>query len=75
MFPSSRNAVAAMSGHVTNASDNEIVFGACDLESEWQIATRMEALRDFRIFTQYYDAHDSDEKLQVTLLPTEKGPQ
>jgi hypothetical protein len=65
-----------MSGHaVTDDSDDETEIATCELECEGHIVTVKEALRALKTDTQYYDAHGSDETLDVNLFSVEKVPQ
>jgi hypothetical protein len=71
--PSDRDIVAAMSDcAVTDDIDDEREIGACELESERQIVTPKDALRAFKVSTQYYDAHGADDNLDVKLYCIEK---
>jgi hypothetical protein len=66
--PSGRDIVAAVCDHaITDDSDDEREISACELESERQIVTTKDALRAFKVITQYYDAHGADDNLDVKL--------
>jgi hypothetical protein len=43
---------------VTDDSDDEHEIGACDIQSERQIVTTKDALRAFKVITQYEDDAD-----------------
>jgi len=43
-------------------------ISTCELESERPIVRTKEALTAINIITQYYDAHGSDETLDIILL-------
>jgi hypothetical protein len=74
--PSDRDIVAAVSDRaVTDDRDDEREIGACELESERQIVTTKDALRAFKVGTQYYDAHGADDNLDVKLYSIEKDLQ
>jgi hypothetical protein len=74
--PSDRGIVAAVSDRaVTDGSDDEREIGACELESERQIVTTKDALRVFKVSTQYYDAHGADDNLDIKLYCFEKDLQ
>jgi hypothetical protein len=74
---SDRDIVAAVSDHAsTDDSDDEREIGACELESEHQIVTTNDALRAFKVITQYYAVHGADDNwmLNCTVLRrTSKG--
>jgi hypothetical protein len=53
---------------VTDDSDDEREIGACELESERQIVITNDALRAFKVSTQYYNAHGADDNLDINLL-------
>jgi hypothetical protein len=66
--PIDRDIVAAVSDRaVTDDSDDEREIGACELESEGQIVTTKNALRAFKVISQYYAAHGADDNLDVKL--------
>jgi hypothetical protein len=74
--PSDRDIVAAVSDRaVTDDSDDEREIGACELESERQVVTTKDALRAFKVSTQYYDAHGAGDNLDVKLYCIEKDLQ
>lgn len=75
-MPSDRDIVAAVSDHaVIDDSDDEHEIGACNLESERPIVTTKDVLRAIKVITQYYDAHGSDDNLDIncSVLRTSKG--
>ena len=58
-----------MFGHtIMDDSKDATEISTCELESECPIVRTKEALRAINIITQYYDAHGSDETLDVILL-------
>jgi hypothetical protein len=74
--PSDRDIVAAVSDHaIIDGSDDEHEIGACELESELPIVTTKDALRAFKVVTQYYYAHGSDDNLDINLFCIEKDLQ
>jgi hypothetical protein len=74
--PSDRDTVAAVSDRaVTDGSDDERQIGACELESERQIVTTKDAVRAFKVITQYYAAHGADNNLDIKLYCIEKDLQ
>jgi hypothetical protein len=74
--PSDRDIVAAVSDRaVTDDGDDEREIGACELESERQIVTTKDALRAFKVSTQYYDAHGADGNLDIKLYCIERDLQ
>jgi hypothetical protein len=74
--PSDRDIVAAVSDRaITDDSDDEREIGVCELETERQILTTKDALRAFKVITQYYDAHDADDNLDIKLYCIEKDLQ
>jgi hypothetical protein len=68
-------AAAVFDGAITDDSDDECEISACELESERQIVTTKEALRAFKVITQYYDAHGADDNLYIRLYCIEKDLQ
>jgi hypothetical protein len=65
--------IAAVCGHTTmDDSKDETKSSTCELESERPIVRTKEALRAVNIITQNYDAHGSDETLDVILLSIEQ---
>jgi hypothetical protein len=74
--PSDRGTVAAVSDRaVTDDSDDEREIRACQLESECQIVTTRDALRAFKVITQYCDAHCAYDNLDIKLYCIEKDLQ
>jgi hypothetical protein len=74
--PSDRDIVAAASDHATIVDSNdEHEISACELESERPIVTTKDALRALKVITQYYDAHGSDDNLDINLFCIEKDLQ
>jgi hypothetical protein len=74
--PSDHEIFAAASDcAITDDSDDEREIGACELESESQILTTKDALRAFKVITQYYDAHGADDNLDIKLYCIEKDLQ
>jgi hypothetical protein len=74
--PSDCDIVAAVPDRaVTDDGDDEREIGACELESERQIVTTKDALRAFKVSTQYYAAHGADDNLDVKLYSIEKDLQ
>ena len=67
--PSDRDIVAAVSDRaVIDGSDDEHEIGAYELESERPIVTTKDALRAFKVITQYYDARGSYDNLDINLF-------
>jgi hypothetical protein len=60
---------------VTDDSDDEREISACALESERQIVTTNDALRAFKVITQYYDGHGADDNLDIKLYCIENDLQ
>jgi hypothetical protein len=74
--PSDRDIVAAVSDRaITDDSNDEREIGVCELESERQIVTTKDALRAFKVSTQYYAAHGADDNLDVKLYCIDKDLQ
>jgi hypothetical protein len=68
--------VAAVSDcAVTDGSNDEREIGMCELGSEHQIVTTKDALRAFKVITQYYDEHGADNNLDLKLYCIEKDLQ
>jgi hypothetical protein len=67
--PSDGDIVAAVSDRaISDDSDDEREIGSCELESERQIVTTKDALRAFKISTQYYAVYGADGNLDINLL-------
>ena len=49
-------------------SKDETKISTCELKSERPVVRTKEALTAINIITQYYDAHGSDETLDVIVL-------
>jgi hypothetical protein len=74
--PSCSGIVAALPDRtITDDSDDECKIGACELESKHQIVTTKDALRAFKVITQYYDAHGADDNLDIKLYCIDKDLQ
>jgi hypothetical protein len=74
--PSDRDIVAAVSDHaVIDGSDDDHEIGAYELERERPIVTTKDALRAFKVITQYYDAHGSDDNLDINFFCIDKDLQ
>jgi hypothetical protein len=56
-------------------SEDETEIDTCEEESERPIITAQEAQRAIKIVTQHYEAHGSDEILDINLFSIEKDLQ
>jgi hypothetical protein len=74
--PSDRDIVTAVFDHaVIDGSDDNHEISAYKLDSERPIVTTKDTLRAFKVITQHYDAHGSDDNLDINLFCIEKDLQ